>query len=210
MTNFTKKNSCFLALYLGSTTSHVVFFTKKPLSKIFIHITLYIALLLRDSSVLSQILLPDRRTNWEHAGIAGDFPDTEVAISCLKIERNDATAGQTSNIHFRYAAGCQVQGIESDRCNFSHVTMSYSHGIKISGSYFHHSFSYGSGGKAYGVKAGFLYGVMNKGLLFRLTVNKWLYFKHNICFVLFTDFNKSTHAKINHIYMYLPVYFPCS
>lgn len=82
-------------------------------------------------------------------------PVRGVGISCLKIERNDATTSQTSNIHFRYAAGCRVQGVESDRCNFSHVTMSYSYRIKISGSYFHHGFSYGGGGKAYGVTAQF-------------------------------------------------------
>ena len=82
-------------------------------------------------------------------------PVKGVVISCLRIERNDATTSQTSNIHFRYAAGCQVQGIESNRCNFAHVTLSYSHGIKVSGSYFHHAFSYGGGGKAYGVVAQF-------------------------------------------------------
>ena len=80
-------------------------------------------------------------------------PVKGVVISCLKIERNDVTEKQTSNIHFRYATGCQVQGVESNRCNFSHIRISYSYRLKISGSYFHHAFSYGSGGKAYGVVA---------------------------------------------------------
>lgn len=82
-------------------------------------------------------------------------PVTGAGVSCLKIERSDATTRQTSNINFRYAIGCRVQGIESNRCNFSHVTMSYSYHIKISGSYFHHAFAYGGGGKAYGVVAQF-------------------------------------------------------
>ncbi len=82
-------------------------------------------------------------------------PVTGVGINCLKIERNDATTGQTSNIHFRYAINCQVQGVESDRCNFAHVALSYSSHIKISASYFHHGFTYGGGGRAYGVVAQF-------------------------------------------------------
>ncbi|MDN5213855.1 T9SS type A sorting domain-containing protein [Fulvivirgaceae bacterium BMA12] len=82
-------------------------------------------------------------------------PVAGVGIHCLKIERNDATPDQTSNIVFRYAINCQVQGVESDRCNFSHIALSYSSHIKISASYFHHGFTYGCGGRAYGVVAQF-------------------------------------------------------
>jgi len=76
-----------------------------------------------------------------------------VGIECLKIKRMDVdpTENQTSNIRFNYAAFCWVKGIESDSANFAHVTISNSSNIETSGSYFHGSFSYGSGGVGYGV-----------------------------------------------------------
>lgn len=76
---------------------------------------------------------------------------SHVGIGCFKLIRQGKTAGQTSNIAFRYARNCWVRGVESYKCNFSHVEVAKSQHVSITGSYFHHAFNYGGGGKAYGV-----------------------------------------------------------
>ncbi len=76
---------------------------------------------------------------------------TGVGIECLKIKRLDASAGQTTNIAFNFAAFCWIKGIESDSTNFAHVAITNSSNIEITGCYFHGSFAYGSGGQGYGV-----------------------------------------------------------
>lgn len=76
---------------------------------------------------------------------------TGVGIECLYIQRADATAGQTSNIAYNYAAQCWVSGIESYMCNFAHVEISSSTNISIKGSYFHEAFAYGGNGQGYGI-----------------------------------------------------------
>ena len=78
-------------------------------------------------------------------------PVTHSGVECMKIIRNNQTTNQTSNIHFRYAKNCWAKGIESYKCNFSHVEVSKSTHVEIRRSYFHHAFRYGGGGKAYGV-----------------------------------------------------------
>lgn len=78
-------------------------------------------------------------------------PIKNVGIECLKIERQDATSSQTSNIWFSWAVECWVNAIESENCNFAHVTFDRSAFSSVQGSYFHHAFDYGGGGKAYGV-----------------------------------------------------------
>ena len=74
-----------------------------------------------------------------------------VGIENLKIERLDVTSQQTSNIQLNYASNCRIKCIESFKCNFAHIEVSNSTNIEIIGSYFHHAFSYGGDGKAYGV-----------------------------------------------------------
>ena len=78
---------------------------------------------------------------------------TGVGIECLKIKRMDVdlVANQTSNIFFQYAAFCWVKGVDSDSCNFAHVSIMHSSNIEVTGSYFHGAFNYGGGGSAYGV-----------------------------------------------------------
>lgn len=78
-------------------------------------------------------------------------PRLNVGIECLAIERIDASAGQTKNIHFRYAVDCWVRGVESLRCNFGHIVLDGCSHIEVSGNYLHHAFDYGGGGKGYGV-----------------------------------------------------------
>jgi len=74
-----------------------------------------------------------------------------IGIHCLKIERTDSTGSQTSNIFFNYAYNCEIFGVESYKCNFSHFEINKSTNISVRNSYLQHAFSYGDGGKAYGV-----------------------------------------------------------
>ncbi|MBC8172369.1 MAG: hypothetical protein H7X71_00565 [Chitinophagales bacterium] len=74
-----------------------------------------------------------------------------VAIESLKIIRLDITDKQTSNIVFTYALNCSVRSVQSFKCNYAHVEIHNSSNMEISGCYFKDAFTYGSGGKAYGV-----------------------------------------------------------
>ena len=78
-------------------------------------------------------------------------PVQQVGIESLKIKRNDATSGQTSNLFFNYAVNCWVKGVELENCNYAHINLQSSANITVSGNYIHDGFSYGSGGKAYGI-----------------------------------------------------------
>lgn len=78
-------------------------------------------------------------------------PVQQVGIESLKIKRNDASSGQTSNIFFNYAVNCWVKGVELENCNYAHITLQSSANTTISGNYLHDAFEYGSGGKGYGV-----------------------------------------------------------
>lgn len=75
-----------------------------------------------------------------------------MGIECLKIVRKDNTAPeQASNIRFSRAVNCWVSSVESENCTFSHVEAEYSSNLHFWGSYFHHAFEYGEGGRAYGI-----------------------------------------------------------
>ncbi|MEM7161259.1 MAG: glycosyl hydrolase family 28-related protein [Bacteroidota bacterium] len=75
-----------------------------------------------------------------------------IGIECLSIERLDNTApAQSSVIYLNYAVNCWINGIESNKCTFSHVELMNSSNISVANSYFHHAHEYGSGGRAYGV-----------------------------------------------------------
>lgn len=78
-------------------------------------------------------------------------PKRNIGIECLRIERDDATTGQTSNIYFANAFNCVVRNVESENCNFAHVEVNGSSHVQVEGSYFHHAFAYGGGGQGYGV-----------------------------------------------------------
>lgn len=88
----------------------------------------------------------------EHASRVIPFsPSTQVGIEQIGMERLDETSSQSSNILMEYAANCWLSCIRSDRCNFAHVEIRHSTQIDVSGSHFERAFSYGNGGKAYGV-----------------------------------------------------------
>jgi Secretion system C-terminal sorting domain/Pectate lyase superfamily protein len=84
--------------------------------------------------------------------LVGMSPKQNVGIECLRIKRMDASAGQTTNIEFLYAANCWVKNIQSDSCNFAHIQISSSTNVEIKHSYFHHAHAYGGGGQGYGVE----------------------------------------------------------
>ena len=96
-------------------------------------------------------------------------------IESLTINRMDSTAGSFSNINFVYAYNSKVSCVKSYDCNFSHVEANYSRNIEIEGSYFQHSYGYGSGGRAYGVM---------------------LHFTTSDCFVYNNKFNHLRHSMI--------------
>jgi hypothetical protein len=79
------------------------------------------------------------------------FPRQQVHISCIKLERGDETTSQTANVAINMASHCSLSGISSQLCNFAHVTLDKSTNITIDNSYFKDGYSYGGGGKAYGV-----------------------------------------------------------
>lgn len=78
-------------------------------------------------------------------------PRNNVGIECLKIQRLDATSGQSSNIAFDRAVNCWVNGIESDTTNFAHIEINHAANVEVTNSYFHDAFAYGGNGQAYGV-----------------------------------------------------------
>jgi hypothetical protein len=79
------------------------------------------------------------------------MPCHNIGIECLKINRTDSTAGQTSNIDIDYAAKCWIKGVESNKCNFAHVAISHSSHIEITGCFIHDAFAYGDNGQGYGI-----------------------------------------------------------
>ena len=56
-----------------------------------------------------------------------------------------------SSFFFKNTANCRICGIESDFTKYHHVTIHQSCNIEVKNSYFHKSYSYGGGGKGYGV-----------------------------------------------------------
>ncbi|HMS52401.1 MAG TPA: glycosyl hydrolase family 28-related protein, partial [Chitinophagales bacterium] len=80
-------------------------------------------------------------------------PATETGIECMYIERvADPTTSASYNIFIDFAYNCWVRGVHSNKSIGSHVMISASSNIEVSGSYFHHGFTYtGSGTRGYGV-----------------------------------------------------------
>ncbi len=90
-------------------------------------------------------------TNLAIADVLVIKPIVNSGIENVKIVRKDKTKSKTANILFDYAANCFVSGVESNMANFAHVIVQHSAHITVTGCYFHHAFSYGSGGVGYGV-----------------------------------------------------------
>ncbi|HMP94148.1 MAG TPA: right-handed parallel beta-helix repeat-containing protein, partial [Phnomibacter sp.] len=80
-------------------------------------------------------------------------PRRQVGIECLRVERTDNAPDSmgAANLYFSYATQCWVSGVESFKCNRAHIEVNYSAHLQISHNYLHDAFSFGSGGRAYGV-----------------------------------------------------------
>ncbi|HFA51265.1 MAG TPA: T9SS type A sorting domain-containing protein [Bacteroidetes bacterium] len=102
--------------------------------------TLHIAETIRRDYLLNKNPLIEKISPVQFAG-----------IECLRIERLDATAAQTSNIYFKYAANCWAKGLSSHNANFAHIDIENGAHINISGCHFKDAHAYGDGGQGYGV-----------------------------------------------------------
>jgi len=80
-------------------------------------------------------------------------PRSNVGIECLKIVReDDPGSGAGYNIYFGNSHNCWVSGVESDVSAGSHIYITTSMGIEISGCFIHDAFLYdGAGTHGYGV-----------------------------------------------------------
>ncbi len=86
------------------------------------------------------------------------IPADSVGIEDLRITRRDATSGQTFNINLTCVTDSWIYGVQSDSCNFAHVTLDKCSNVLIYGCYFSTAFAYGSGGQAYGIATQFATG----------------------------------------------------
>jgi hypothetical protein len=82
-------------------------------------------------------------------------PKKNVGIEDLKIICSQKVqvngVPRNHNIAFLFADNCWVIGVESKWCNRSHIYISRSTNIQVSGNYFHRAHGYGGGGSAYGI-----------------------------------------------------------
>ncbi len=80
-------------------------------------------------------------------------PAHEIGIECLKISRLDnSTQSVGYNIYMGFASNCWVKGVESNKSVGSHIYLTRSTNVEISGCYIHHAFDYdGSGTRGYGI-----------------------------------------------------------
>ncbi len=79
-------------------------------------------------------------------------PLEHIQIKCLSIERIDDTApAQESTIQFNYVVHSEISHLASKNCTFAHVDLRTCSNISVKAAYFQDAFSYGGGGRAYGV-----------------------------------------------------------
>jgi len=79
-----------------------------------------------------------------------------VGIESLKIKRFGTNPkSRIGNISFQYVANGWIKNVESERCAYAHVDLSYSTNITVMDSYFHEAEEYGNGGKGYGIAVQF-------------------------------------------------------
>ena len=92
----------------------------------------------------------DKKLNPE---VATFEPLMNAGVQNISIDRmNFPKQGTNVNFNIKYAVNCWVKGVEGKKSVGSHVLVSASSNIEISGCYFHHAFDYsGSATKGYGV-----------------------------------------------------------
>jgi hypothetical protein len=78
-------------------------------------------------------------------------PIKNIGIENVTIHRLDATTNQTSNITINRGSNIKISCVKSFNSNFAHIAINNATNVVVEGSYFQDGFSYGNGGKAYGV-----------------------------------------------------------
>jgi polygalacturonase len=88
-----------------------------------------------------------------HPEIRPFTPKQNVGIECIKINRIDSPVNNNygRNVAFSFANNCWMIGVESNKTQSTHVSLSSCSHITISGCYIHQAFNYGGGGEGYGV-----------------------------------------------------------
>jgi hypothetical protein len=79
------------------------------------------------------------------------LPVENVSISNLSIKRVDATDARVSNIFLKYSKDCLITDVESENCNYSHITLESTYGVLVVHCKLRKGFDNGNGGKSYGV-----------------------------------------------------------
>lgn len=111
---------------------------------------------------LVQIANVSGDTLWLHSALRRNFtgvvwvrqahPLEHVGFRCFSVERLDDTApNQTSTFHLFGVVNAFIESIYSRNCTFAHTDVSCASKISIRKNYFTEGFSYGGGGRAYGV-----------------------------------------------------------
>ncbi|MFP4527068.1 MAG: glycosyl hydrolase family 28-related protein [Candidatus Kapaibacterium sp.] len=78
-------------------------------------------------------------------------PIENVRIKGFTLINSSPSGMLVSNIYMSCAVNCEVSCIESRMCNFAHADIRMSQRIYLHDNYFHDAFSFGGGGRAYGV-----------------------------------------------------------
>ena len=79
-------------------------------------------------------------------------PQSEIIIRCLSIHRQDDTApAQESNIQFQGVVHALISGVAFFNCTFAHIDLRTCSNITVRECFFKDGFTYGGGGRAYGV-----------------------------------------------------------
>lgn len=80
------------------------------------------------------------------------LPVDQVGFRCFSVERQDDTAPtQTSSFHLFATTNAFIESVYAYKCTFAHAAISCCSKISIRKNYFTEGFSYGGGGRAYGV-----------------------------------------------------------
>lgn len=92
-----------------------------------------------------------RRNYLSNCKVKKNSPKENIGLKNLSIINNCPSTSQTNNVLFDFSRNCFVSCVSSVNCNFSHINISNSSGVFIEKSTFKDGFTYGSGGKAYGI-----------------------------------------------------------
>lgn len=93
-----------------------------------------------------------RRSYSGPAWVKPFLPIEQVGFRCFSVERQDDTApSQTSTFNLYATTNAFIESVYAYKCTFAHAAISCCSKISIRKNYFTEGFSYGGGGRAYGV-----------------------------------------------------------